>query len=305
MTERSRPRVARLLGIVAYLEDNGATPFAELASHFGVTEEQIARDIEQLWIVGRPGGFANDLIDFDYDSFDAGIAVVTNTQGARQIRLAPREGVALVAALSALVGSGTAPRVAQSALDKVVAALGEQTVTVVGTPDARAEIALALARAIQRQVVVELDYVDAGDHRTSRAVEPHRIVTIDGAPYLECWCRRAGDYRTLRVDRIVSAEVTDEDAVTPASGSEGFTLAREYDATIRLRRGGRWALEAIPGVTIDDDGELVTATAGVTNESWLAGRLLSIAPALISVEPDQLRKEVARQAKSVLAAHGE
>jgi len=305
MTERSRPRVARLLGIVAYLEDNGATPFAELASHFGVTEEQIARDIEQLWIVGRPGGFANDLIDFDYDSFDAGIAVVTNTQGARQIRLAPREGVALVAALSALVGSGTAPRVAQSALDKVVAALGEQTVTVVGTPDARAEIALTLARAIQQQVVVELDYVDAGDHRTARAVEPHRIVTIDGAPYLECWCRRAGDYRTLRVDRIVSAEVTDEDAVTPASGSEGFTLAREYDATIRLRRGGRWALEDIPGVTIEDDGELVTATAGVTNESWLAGRLLGIAPALITVEPEQLRKEVARQAKSVLAAHGE
>jgi proteasome accessory factor C len=154
-------------------------------------------------------------------------------------------------------------------------------------------------------VVVELDYIDAGDHRTARSVEPHRIVTIDGAPYLECWCRRAGDYRTLRIDRIVSAEVTDEDAPTPASGSEGFSLTKEYDATVRLKRGGRWALEAIPGVVIADDGELVTATAGVTNESWVAGRLLSIAPALISIEPEQLRREVARQARSVLAAHGE
>lgn len=304
MTERSRPRVARLLGIVAYLEDNGATPFAELAEHFGVSEEQVARDIEQLWIVGRPGGFANDLIDFDFDSFDAGIAVITNTQGAHQVRLAPREGVALVAALSALVGAGTAPRIAQSALNKVVAALGEQTVSVVGTPDARAEISLALATAIQRHVVVELDYIDAADHRTERAVEPHRIVTIDGAPYLECWCRRASDYRTLRIDRIVSAEVTDEDALTPASGSDGFTLARDYDATIRMRRAGRWALEDIPGVTIADDGEIVTATMGVTNTVWLGGRLLSIAPALISIEPDQLRVEVARQAVSVLTAHG-
>jgi proteasome accessory factor C len=305
VTERSRPRVARLLGIVAYLEDNGATPFAELAEHFGVTTEQIAKDIEQLWLVGRPGGFANDLIDFDFDAFEAGIADITNTQGASQVRLAPREGVALVAALSALVGSGTVPRVAQSALDKVVAALGEQTVTIVRWSDARAEISLALATAIGRRVVVNLDYVDASDRRTARAVEPHRIVTIDGAPYLECWCRRAGDYRTLRIDRIVSAEVTDEDAVTPASGSEGFSLTGEYDATVRLRRGGRWALEDIPGVVITDDGELVTATAGVTNEAWLAGRLLSIAPSLISVEPDQLRREVARQALSVLAAHGE
>jgi proteasome accessory factor C len=297
--------VARLLGIVAYLEDNGATPFAELAEHFGVSEEQIGRDIEQLWIVGRPGGFANDLIDFDYDSFDSGVAAITNTQGARQVRLAPREGVALVAALSALVGAGTAPRVAQSALDKVVAALGEQTVTVVGTPDARAEIAFALATAIQQGVVAELDYVDASDRRTARAVEPHRIVTIDGAPYLECWCRRAGDYRTLRVDRIVSVEVTDEPAATPPSGTEGFTLSREYDATIRLRRAGRWALEDIPGAAIDDDGEFVTVTVGVTNTAFLAARLLTIAPALIAVRPEVLSDEVARQAKCVLAAHGE
>lgn len=305
MTERSRPRVARLLGIVAYLEDHGPTPFGELAAHFGVTEEQVARDIEQLWIVGRPGGFADDLIDFDFDSFDAGIAVITNTQGARQVRLSPREGVALVAALAALAGAGTAPRVAQSALDKVTAALGEQTVTLSGTPDARAEIALALATAIGRRVVVELDYVDASDHRTARAVEPHRIVTIDGAPYLECWCRRAGDYRTLRVDRIVTATVTDEDAPTPPSGTEGFALANDYEATIRLRRSGRWALEDIPGVQIDDDGELVTARAGVTNTEWLAGRLLSIAPALITVEPAVLREAVARQAHAIAAVHGE
>ena len=305
MTERSRPRVARLLGIVAYLEDNGATPFGELAEHFGVSSEDIAKDIEQLWIVGRPGGFADDLIDFDYDAFDAGVAVITNTQGASQVRLAPREGVALVAALSAMVGAGAAPRAAQTALGKVVAALGEETVTLVSWPDAAEGLAATLTDAIGKRLVVQLDYVDAGDHRTTRAVEPHRIVSIDGAPYLECWCRRANDYRTLRIDRIVSVTVTDERAVTTPSGGDGFTLVPEYDATVRLRRAGRWALEDIPGVVIEDDGELVTATAGVTNEAWLAGRLLSIAPALISVEPDRLRAEVARQAVSVLAAHGE
>jgi len=305
MTERSRPRVARLLGIVAYLEDNGPTPFGELGTHFGVSEEQIAKDIEQLWIVGRPGGFADDLIDFDYDAFDAGIAVITNTQGARQVRLSPREGVALVAALGALAGAGTAPRVAQSALDKVTAALGEKTVTVSGTPDAQAEIPLALATAIGQPALVALDYIDASDHRTTREVEPHRIVTIDGAPYLECWCRRANDYRTLRIDRMVTATVTEEDAVTPASGSVGFALPSEYDATVRLRRAGRWALEDIPGVEIDDDGELVTARAGVTNTEWLAARLLSIAPALITVEPQRLREEVARQAHAIAAVHGE
>jgi len=305
MTERSRPRVARLLGIVAYLEDNGPTPFDELARHFDVSAEQISHDIEQLWLVGRPGGFANDLIDFDYDSFADGIAAITNTQGATQVRLAPREGVALVAALSALVGSGVAPRAARSALDKVTRALGEEAVTIVARPDSEDTLMPTLAAAIQAGRVASLEYVDASDRRTERDVEPHRIVTIDGAPYLECWCRRARDYRTLRVDRIVGVTVTDEPVVTAASGSEGFTLTREYDATVRLRRAGRWALEDIPGVTIDDDGELVTASMGVTNERWLAGRLLTIATALIAAEPASLRAEVARQAKAVAAAHGE
>lgn len=305
MTERSRPRVARLLGIVAYLEDNGATPFEDLAEHFGVTTAQIEKDIEQLWLVGRPGGFANDLIDFDFDSFADGIAAITNTQGATQVRLAPREGVALVAALSAIVGAGVAPRAAQSALAKVSAALGQETVPIIGRPDARAETVQTLAAAIQQGAVARLDYVDAADRRTSRDVEPHRIVTIDGAPYLECWCRRADDYRTLRIDRIVKAEMTDENVATPPSGSEGFTLAREYDATVTLRRWGRWVVEDIPGVVIADDGDLVTATMGVSNTPWLAGRLLTIAPALISVEPERLRDELARQAKSVAAAHGE
>ncbi|MGC4174030.1 helix-turn-helix transcriptional regulator [Demequina sp.] len=305
MSENSRARVARLLGIVAYLEDNGATGFEELADHFSVTSAQIAKDIEQLWIVGRPGGFANDLIDFDYDSFDAGVAKITNTQGATQVRLAPREGVALVAALSAIVGAGVAPRAAESALAKITEALGEETVTVLGTPDASSKVVQTLAIAVQQGVVARLDYIDAADRRTQRDVEPHRIVTIDGAPYLECWCRRAGDYRTLRIDRIVSAKVTDDEVVTPASGSEGFSLARQYEATVTLRRGGRWVLEDIPGVQLSDDGELVTATLGVTNEPWFAGRLLSIATSLISVEPESLRREVTRQAQSVAAVHGE
>ncbi len=305
MSERTRPRVARLLGIVAYLEDNGPTPFAELAAHFGVSESQIAKDIGQLWIVGRPGGFANDLIDFDADSFDEGIAAITNTQGATQVRLAPREGVALVAALSAIKGSGLAPRAAESALEKISAALGEGTVEVVHWPDQETDVTATLARAIASGRVVEIDYVDASDRRSTREVEPHRIVTIDGDSYLECYCRRANDYRTLRVERITGATVTDEAVVTPASDTEGFALKPAYEAKVTMQRRGRWAIEDIPGVTIEDDGETVVATFGVSNERWFASRLLTVAPALQEIEPVELRDAVTRQAVAVLAAHRE
>ena len=61
MAERVLPRLTRLLGIVSYLEDNGPTPFEELAEHFSVAPAQIARDVSTLSLTGVPGGMPDDL----------------------------------------------------------------------------------------------------------------------------------------------------------------------------------------------------------------------------------------------------
>ncbi len=305
MADKTLARLTRLLGIVHYLERHGETEFTELAAHFGVTVKQIRADVETLWVSGLPGHQHNDLIDFNADLFDAGIADLTNGQGVSQVSFSPREAAALIGALSALTASGAAPEAAGSVLDKLRGAVGPVGLDVVADTAVNPDVRATLERGIESATAVTLDYVDAHDRRTLRTVEPHRIVLIDAAAYLECWCRRAGDYRTLRIDRVESATATDSAQEHAAADSHGFALQAHYEATVTLARAARWAVEDMPGVSIATEGDRVTATFGVANPAWTAGRLLAIGPDLTSVEPAALREEMATQARAVLEAQGQ
>lgn len=303
MAEKALPRLTRLLGIMAYVQDQGEAPFSELANHFGVSVAQIRKDINALWSSGLPGHAGGDLIDFDAFLYDQDIASIIDSQGVTQVRLSTREAVALVGALSSMLASGAAPDVALSANDKIRALLGaDDPVTILPTADVDRAIATALQDAAARGVVVDVEYVDAADRRTSRTIEPHRLVAIDAVAYVECFCRRAQDYRTLRIGRIVSVDVTDEPVTAPPADASGFSLVAQYQATVVAARSARWVLEDLPGLKLEDVGNDVRAMFDVVDVDWVADRLLSIAPYLRTVEPAQVRDALARHADAVLAA---
>lgn len=303
MAERTAPRVTRLLGLVTYLERHGEATLEALASQFGESQAQIKRDIELLWVSGVPGHGPQDLIDFDPWAFDEGIIRLTNSQGVGQVKLSPREAVALIGALSAAVAGGAAPEAAHSALSKLREAVGDgDAVRSLSRFTVDPAVAATLRDAIDAKVVVQLEYVDAHDKRTSRIIEPHRLVVIDGATYVECFCRRAQDYRTLRLDRISSAMRGAERVTASPSESGGFSLAPQYQAVIEARRSARWLLESFPGSEIDDDGDTMIGRFGVADARAVASRLLAIAPQIQSIEPQELADELARQARAVLAA---
>lgn len=303
MAERTAPRVTRLLGLVTYLERHGEATLSALATQFGVSEAQVKRDIELLWVSGVPGHGPQDLIDFDPWAFDDGLIRLTNSQGVGQVRLSPREAVALIGALSAAVSGGAAPEAAHSALTKLREAVGDgDAVRTLSQSTVDPVLAATLRDAIESAVIVELEYVDVNDKRTTRIVEPHRLVVIDGATYLECFCKRAKDYRTLRLDRMASASPAIDPVVKAPSESGGFSLVPQYQAVVEAHKAARWLLESFPGTVIADGGEFVTATFGVADAQAMAARLLAIGPHLRSIAPAPLAAEVARQARAVLAA---
>lgn len=60
-----------------------------------------------------------------------------------------------------------------------------------------------LIGAMDAQRAVTLRYVDAGGKVSRRAVELHAIeVTASGAVVVRGWCRRRGEVRTFRLDRV-------------------------------------------------------------------------------------------------------
>ncbi len=304
MAETAHARVTRLLSIVSFLEANGATANADLAQHFGVSVAQIESDLLRLWVIGLPGGMPDDLIDFDADLFERGIASITQTQGVTQVRLTAREATALLGALGAMTATGAAPEAATSAMVKLSEAVGaEAPVQVSASEGVLPETTRELSDAIARRRRARLGYVDANDRATVREVDPHRIVVIDGRGYLECYCHRAGGYRTLRLDRIDPVEVLEAPVEEPPRDGESFSLEAAYTARVRLGRTRRWVVDDIPDARVASDGDSVVAEFPVADATWAAATLLAAGSALESVEPAQLADEVRRQARAISEAH--
>src|SRR5690606_18781850 len=101
-----------------------------------------------------------------------------------------------------------------------------------------------------------------------------------------------------RLSRINSAVPTDVLVTRPRSDDHGFSLSPQFQAEVSIRRHARWAFEDISGVQIIDNGDIATVTFGVPNVDWAAARVLSIAPSVVSIAPDQLREAVARHANA-------
>lgn len=305
MKETSRDRLLRSLSIIAYLEAHGSTSFDELSKRFGVPVERIDKDLWTLTTSGIPPYLPDECIEFDFDDLEDGVATLVESQGASQVRLSGREAVALIGALATMISAGTAPVGAAGVLEKIQAAYGGPAPVEVVSSASTADAAVtnALEDAITRGQALEISYTNAQDHRSTRVIEPHRLVAIDGVGYVECYCLKAEDYRTLRLSRISSAHVKDVLVTRPRQSSQGFNLEPLFTAQVVIERHSRVAFESIAGVEITDNGTVATATFGVPNVDWAAARVLSIAPAVVSIKPDKLREAVARHADAVAAAH--
>src|SRR5450755_4930546 len=119
-------QLPRLLSLVPYLLTRPGARMAEVARTFGVTEEQIARDLELIYMCGLPGYFPGDLIEVDITA--SGRITVSNADPmSRPLRLSRDEALPLIVGLRMLADlPGLRDRDAvDSALAKLEDAAGE------------------------------------------------------------------------------------------------------------------------------------------------------------------------------------
>lgn len=301
--ERASDRLVRLLGLVAYLDGVPEVRVEDLAERFGVTPEQLLRDIDTLWVSGTPGYWPDDLIDFDADSIEHGVVRLTQARGmTRPLRLGTREAVALIAALRALRSllHEVEARERVQALDAVLATLTEAVgdaaasvdvrLTVEGSPEIRSTLGAALREG--RTVV--LRYVNGSDVVSEREVDPYELRTPDRHSYLIGWCRSAQAERTFRLDRILEARVGDHpverrpgDAPQAPTDAVFVPAADAELVTLRLAGSARWLVEQLPteAERIGADGSL-EVDLRVQDPRWLQHFLLQNARHVLAVAPE-------------------
>jgi len=314
MSPGATERLSRLLAMVPYLARRQGIPLAEAAVEFGITERQLVKDLELLFVCGTPGHLPDDLIDAEWDD---GHVYLNNVDPiARPLRLGVDESLALLVGLRALADvPGLHDRDAlERTLAKLEAAAGETaaasaqvSVEVGGRVGPLAEVREALTS--RRQVHLTY-FVPARDETTERDVDPMRLLMVDARWYLEGWCHRAEEVRLFRLDRIEAVTVLDTPAVPrPAAQrdlSEGLFQPSPEDTvvTLELDPGARWVTDYYPVESVDElaDGQLLVRLRAA-DDRWLRTLVLRLGGSARVLDPLWLADAVRERAESALEAY--
>jgi proteasome accessory factor C len=315
----SSDHLPRLLALVPWLLAHPDTPVAEVAREFGVSEKQIRADLDLRFVCGLPGYGPGDLLDVVWDRDR--VRLSTAETSARPLRQTAAEALALVAALRALlaVPGLVDTAVIESALGKLEAAAGgvvsadEVAVAVDAVADPAVVTRVADAIAGGRRLHLRY-WVPARDEATERDVDPIRMFTSDGVPYLVGWCRRVEDVRTFRLDRALAVEVLDVAAEVPAparpKGGGDVTLFTPSEAdrlvTLELAPAARWVADYYPCESVAErpGGGLVVELRG-RDEAWLRRLVLGLAGHARVLDPPDLAASVRAAASAALARYGQ
>jgi len=316
-------QLPRLLSLVPYLLTRPGAKLSDVAKTFGVSEEQLSRDLELVYMCGLPGYFPGDLIEVDITA--SGRITVSNADTiARPLRLSRDEALALIVGLRMLADlPGLQEREAvDSALAKLEnaaeeAAVASSAVAVEVDPPNRSPDTLAIVdRALRERRRLHLTYyVPARDETTERDVDPMRMSVLAGRSYLEGWCRSAEAVRLFRLDRITSVELLDLPAEPPPDAQPrdldaGLFQPGPDDIAVELVVGpaGRWVSEYYPCESVEalPDGETLIRLR-TPDTRWVRRLALRLGPTGRVVAPSDLAAAVAADATAALdayAAHG-
>jgi proteasome accessory factor C len=300
---------------VPYLLARPQSPVEEVAKTFGVSVDQLHKDLKLVWMCGLPGYFPGDLIEVE---FEGDTVTVSNADTiARPLRLAAGEAIALLVGLRTLAqvpGPGEQEVIART-LAKVESAAGDaaavsRAVTI--DVEANTVVVAAVRDALARGRRLHLSYyVPNRDEKTERDVDPIRLHVVAGRTYLEGWCRSVEDVRLFRLDRVVDVKVLDLPADPPAEAeprdiSEGLFRPSPDDETVvvELTPGGRWVADYYPCESVEEiaDGGL-RVTLRTPDTRWVRRLALRLGATGNVVAPADLASQVRNDARAALAAY--
>lgn len=247
---RTVDRLSRILALIPYVLETRGAELQDVLERFGYTEDQLARDLNTVFVCGLPGYGPGDLMEAYIDEDE--VIIDAAEYFTRAPRLTPGETLGLLAAgLTTMEMGVTSPALSSAVvkLSEVVVPNAEHSLSVsVGEGSGQAA---ALREAASEHRLVRITYRSVGrEETTRREIEPWTVFTTLGRWYVTGHCRLVDDQRTFRIDRIRDLEVLDERFPPPRRLPEptvGYTPSPEdISCVIDLNPGARWVLDYYP-----------------------------------------------------------
>lgn len=303
---RARPqlgaRLRRVLAMVPWLLVQKESTVQAVAERFGMSEDEVVRELNLVMCCGVPPYGGGDLITIFLDE-DGSISAWPGPYLARPMQLTASEGFAVLAAGRALlaVPGAEADGALAGAMAKLERALGDEGGVAIEL-DAPAFLdAVRSAQAAARRLRITY-YSSWRDELTERTIEPRTVYAADGHWYVDGLDDRTGEERRFRVDRIQAAAETGEtfeppDDVRPPE--QLYSPAEAELVTINIPNSAAWVTEAYDCEVTELRGRL-RVTLPVSGERFLERLLLRIGPKARVERPASMRRVGADAAERIL-----
>ncbi len=293
----------RLFEIVYLLMERKNVTAKELAERFEVSTRTVYRDIDTLSMAGIPvyasrgmGGGIRLMDDFVLDKSLLSEAeqndILASLQGLSAIQVPDVEPV--LNKLGALFGKNQTSWIE---VDFSHWGGGEQE---------RDKFAL-LKDAILHSTVVSFDYFSTNGQKTSRIVEPLKLLFKGQGWYLFGFCRERRDLRMFKISRIkklLSLNQTFNRAIPATSFDKTeysypqnmIILKLKIEASLAYRVYDEFEEE---NIIKNEDGSF-TVTAAFPKGDWVYGYILSLGGAAQVLEPADIREAIIIKLKDTL-----
>lgn len=315
MAERTtaQGQLDRILHILPLAGRSGGASYDELADALDVSRDQVVRDVDEVTTreYYHPAGSASDV---RVGLVEDRVTVWTTGQFSRPVRLTLREAAALHLGLRLLATEredSTLPKVLGELERQIAWAVPEdieKQVVVTGDAGSSDEVRALVVRAAKDRRCCRMTYLkpDAPEPEP-RTLDPYVVAYAEGSWYVVGFCHDRQERRVFRIDRILKAEILDEEFEAPQdfdpnsylSNGRAFRADDEVEVPVRYSpRVARWLIERGEG-GVDGDGSVVVRHQ-VADPGWVVRHVLQYGPDAEVLEPAEVRELVRAGAERVI-----
>ena len=298
MAESAIQRAARALDLVPFVSENPGISIGDLAKRFDVSEKQIIKDLELIFLCGLPGYTPYELIDL---TFEDGLVTIIEPQLLDKPRqFSETEAVIINLGLNLLKNSSSNPD-QHKTIDKLIAKLSKKFLAVNQT--ILAEISKPahyeeISQAISSNSILQFQYKSlANDTLTNRKVQPVQIVLKNGKYYLTAIDQVLESERTFRMDLISNLQIFHE-------SEKGGTFTKseneiiEFEIITKDRIFSEKYRELF--LKIDQSGDDLHIYGEIANREWMLRWIFSYGAEVKLISPQNLCKILIGRAQATL-----
>ena len=299
-------RTARLLDLVPFILSHQGIAVSELAKEFGVTENEIAADLELVFMCGLPQYTDLELIDLSFESGSVTVREPQNLDKPR--RLNGEELSILVMGLDVLKGQLQDPIKVEkiSELQHRLKALLQNIsgANVLYVDERDLPFLSIINDAIRSNERLEITYLNISkDEVTSRKISPIEVFQQGDEFLLLTWCYKSKANRTFAISRILSCakfdnlSITNEDVITEGEleDSDAIEITFKYD------RAALSFIEAVKERLTQHDEVGKVAVIEVWDSEWMLRNVMANSSHITILEPKALSIAISNRAKLALS----